>query len=394
MKLVIITNLYPSYPNQPLSDVTYALHYFMKEWAKEHEVRVFVPWIHYPKVFNFSKKGRLKNKGAFEENFYMDNVKIVRIPIKRIPGLKINARELLKAGDIILNHLKSEHFIPNLVLNHRIDPGAPIAGIVARELKKPLIIGLHGSDVINLLKGKYRQPLYDEALKSSKGISFRSVSLLKKVEEAFPDFVHSRDVYIAVSGLKKELYLDERSLRSKTGFFPSKVITVCRLVKNKNVNSIIKAIERLQGLTLTVVGDGNEKDKLKKLVAKLGIRDRVQFIGGQPREKVIELLRNHHIFAMISKNETLGLVYLEAMANGCLTIGSKGEGIDGIIKHKKNGFLCEPGNTGELREILEMIVKINREEREKIILNAYTTAKNLNLRKVSSDYLKWLEQLL
>ena len=44
------------------------------------------------------------------------------------------------------------------------------------------------------------------------------------------------------------------------------------------------------------------------------------------------------VFAMVSSPETFGLVYIEAMAKGCVTIGSKGEGIDGVIVNNENGF--------------------------------------------------------
>ena len=45
-----------------------------------------------------------------------------------------------------------------------------------------------------------------------------------------------------------------------------------------------------------------------------------------------------NVWIMISKNETFGLVYLEAMARGCITIGSRNQGIDGVINHGVNGF--------------------------------------------------------
>ena len=58
------------------------------------------------------------------------------------------------------------------------------------------------------------------------------------------------------------------------------------------------------------------------------------------REEVIRQMDNHDVFVMISRNETFGLVYLEAMARGCITIASRNEGFDGVIEHGVNGFLC------------------------------------------------------
>ena len=65
------------------------------------------------------------------------------------------------------------------------------------------------------------------------------------------------------------------------------------------------------------------------------------------------MLKQHDVFIMISKNETFGLVYLEAMAVGCITIASRQEGFDGIIKHGYNGFLCEAGNQEELEKLIK-----------------------------------------
>ena len=50
------------------------------------------------------------------------------------------------------------------------------------------------------------------------------------------------------------------------------------------------------------------------------------------------------VFVLPSVNETFGMVYLEAMSQGCIPIGTSGEGIDGIIENGKNGYLCDRNN--------------------------------------------------
>lgn len=91
---------------------------------------------------------------------------------------------------------------------------------------------------------------------------------------------------------------------------------------------------------------------------------------------------------MISKNESLGLVYLEAMAKGCITIGSRNEGIDGVIVDGLNGFLCEAGNHNELSGIINKINSLPRLEKSKISLNAIQTATNLTDYKVAENYIE------
>ena len=93
---------------------------------------------------------------------------------------------------------------------------------------------------------------------------------------------------------------------------------------------------------------------------------------------------------MLSKNETLGLVYLEAMAMGCITICSKNEGVDGIIKHGENGFLCEADNLNELIELIISIKNLSIEQRQKISNNAISTMANFTNSNIAKKYLDLL----
>ena len=101
-------------------------------------------------------------------------------------------------------------------------------------------------------------------------------------------------------------------------------------------------------------------------------------------------MRKTEIFAMISKNETYGLVYLEAMAAGCITIASRDEGFDGIIENGVNGFLCEAGNVEELITILNYIQHLSKNDLLRISMNAINTAKKLTDFEVAKIYLNSL----
>lgn len=59
---------------------------------------------------------------------------------------------------------------------------------------------------------------------------------------------------------------------------------------------------------------------------------------------------------MVSKPEGFGIVYLEAMAAGCVTIGTEGEGIADIIIHEKNGFLIPADDPEELANCVERVM--------------------------------------
>ena len=113
----------------------------------------------------------------------------------------------------------------------------------------------------------------------------------------------------------------------------------------------------------------------------------MQFTGRISREQIIKYLEKSDVFVMISSAEVFGLVYLEAMALGVVPIGSRNEGIDGVIRNGENGFLCEAGNVDELTNILRKINGMPSEELEQISKKAKETAFEYSDRSVAKRYL-------
>lgn len=151
-----------------------------------------------------------------------------------------------------------------------------------------------------------------------------------------------------------------------------KMIYAGQLIPLKNVDTLIEAVQRLEGqATLTIVGDGEERARLEALAA--GSRD-IRFTGWLPREEVVALMKQADVFAMVSSPETYGMVYLEAMAQGVIPVASLGEGFDGLIRDGENGFLVPPGNTDALVEKLRHIAALSPTERRALIDSAYALA--------------------
>ena len=94
------------------------------------------------------------------------------------------------------------------------------------------------------------------------------------------------------------------------------------------------------------------------------------------------------VFIMISKAETFGLVYLEAMARGCITIASRNEGMDGIIVDGENGFLCDAGDSNELGSIIAKLKRMDSNTLQKISKNAIITAAKMTDNKMAEKYIK------
>jgi len=149
-------------------------------------------------------------------------------------------------------------------------------------------------------------------------------------------------------------------------------IYVGSLIKRKHLDTTIKAFVSVKGPndTLTVIGGGPEEQSLKNLTKTVDKTGSVQFLGRISRSQVLEEMKEAQIFTLISDRETFGMVYIEAMLQGCLVIASKGGGFDGIIMDGVNGFLCNPGDKDMLKAIYKKIQTLSESERNTIGQNS------------------------
>jgi glycosyltransferase involved in cell wall biosynthesis len=117
---------------------------------------------------------------------------------------------------------------------------------------------------------------------------------------------------------------------------PRDLIFVGRLVSDKGVDVLIEALSILResGIRtqLTVAGEGPERALLEKQISKLGLRSRVEFIGKQSSRELAKILNQHRILVVPSRwPEPFGIVALEAIACGCVAVGSAEGGLPEAI---------------------------------------------------------------
>lgn len=228
-------------------------------------------------------------------------------------------------------------------------------------------------------------------MKNNVNVLFRSKNIGKKYYKFFNTNILNLNDKIVYSG--SPILIKEWDYVKKFKKNSFNIIFVGNLVKQKNVDIILQALRELKekkslNFSFKIVGVGSEKENLKKLAQKLNLIENVKFLGRMSREEVLDEMRLSDIFVMVSSPETFGLVYIEAMATGCITIGSEGEGIDGVIKSGENGFLVRPNSVDHLVEKLNYIREMTEEEKNKIIENAVNTGEKYTESSVAIDYLE------
>lgn len=134
---------------------------------------------------------------------------------------------------------------------------------------------------------------------------------------------------------------------------PIKVAMVARFDRQKDQATLIRAFQNLDA-ELVLVGDGPSLVTIRQLVDRLGIRDKVKFLGF--RQDIAKILADVQIFTLISHWEGLPCTIIEAMRAGLPVVASDVGGIKEIVINNETGYLVSRGNVQELRQKLTYLL--------------------------------------
>ena len=161
----------------------------------------------------------------------------------------------------------------------------------------------------------------------------------------------------------------------------NRICTVAKLEKQKNLENLIEAVRGLD-IKLVIFGSGSLNKKLKSLAPA-----NVKIIASVPNNDLPKEINKSRLFILASLYEGCPKALLEAMACGLPVIGADIEGIDEIIKHKENGYLCQT-SVRSIREAIKELLN-DKELQEKISQNARKTiCQDFNLEKLLEKEIK------
>ncbi|MCK4325604.1 GT4 family glycosyltransferase PelF [bacterium] len=139
-----------------------------------------------------------------------------------------------------------------------------------------------------------------------------------------------------------------------------------RLIVQKGLKYLIHAmaitLKQVPQTKLLIIGDGPERGNLCELAGRLGITDKVIFLGFQ--KDITRFLRTMEILAMPSLFEGLPVVALEAMTLEKPVIATKILGVDEVVEDGKTGVLVPPRNPDALAHaIIELLNDVEESKR-------------------------------
>jgi glycosyltransferase involved in cell wall biosynthesis len=271
-----------------------------------------------------------------------------------------------------VRELQRSHQI-DLIHAHAPLPSGHAAMLLSAELGIPYVVSVHGLDVFSTGQtasraGEWSRRLSQRVYRSSRRVICVSEHVRELVLEGMRRSCRTSVVY---NGVDPELFSPGSEAgsegKSEAASGDPLILSVGNLIPIKGHDLLIRAVGALVSefprISLEIIGDGPEHGSLRALAQQLQILDRVHFAGRQSRRQVADAMRRCTVFALPSRYEGLGCVYLEAMSVGKPVIGCRGQGIAEIIRHGSNGFLVGPDNEKELTLALAMLLRDDQRRR-------------------------------
>jgi len=392
-RILLVTNLYPGYEGQSRKEITYAIHDIYRAFEKSFDIKTVRIWSYFPKVFDIFVNARKRRKLAINEKVAITDVIVNRVPVKSFPYLFPNKKEKKNAAKNIIELCRSDRFIPDIVICHMIEHSFEICRIISKYYKSPLVVALHNSD-LKSLKGKNNA---NSIIRDCNGVVFRSEKIKREALKYLSNQSHmlSQEIqYILNSSIELKKVISQEAINAKIKMANRNFVLVSNLENtNKMVDVVIKAYIKMgkSDTTLSIIGGGPLKQSLEKMSAS---KKDIKFLGEIEYEEVQRKLNDADVFVLVSRNETFGLVYIEAMSKGCITIGSLGEGIDGFIIDRENGFLCKPGDVKSLTDVMIECYEMSIEEKARILNESIGKIRSMSKEKIISGYESYIKKII
>jgi teichuronic acid biosynthesis glycosyltransferase TuaC len=344
------------YPNAAMPHhgifVETRLRHLLKTGRAEVLVVAPIPWM--PKVL----ASRLPRYAAFAQvprEERREGVKVLHPRYSLIPKVSMSAApaSLALATYWCLRRLLVQGFDFDLIDAHYFYPDGVAAALFARWLRKPLVITARGSDV-NVLT-RYALPRRMVCWAASRADAVITVSgALKHALLALG--VAEDKLTVARNGVDLDLFHPAEDSTRRLDPAAPVLLSVGNLLENKGHHLIIQALQDLTGATLQVVGEGEKEEKLRALAQRLGVAERVQFLGALPQSRLKHHYAAADVLVLASEREGWPNVLLESMACGTPVVATRAGGTPEIVTAPESGLLASERSAAAIGDAISRLL--------------------------------------
>ncbi len=309
-----------------------------------------------------------------------DGVEVVRFPFElpedltygRVAQSKVTKLAKLNRLFIMARYLIAQYrhsvkegrrFGAEIVHGHWAIPTGPALVAIARTLKIPSVITLHGGDVyVNTAEGYdfptrwYVRPVLAWTLRKASALTAISEDCK---QHALNAGAYASSISVVMNGA--DLRRFSPAPPADVPAFGPRMIFACRqLFPRKGIRFLIEAVAKLRpkypDINLIIAGDGFERPTLEKLAKDRGLGDRTQFLGWMANKDLPQYYRGCAVSVIPSLEEGFGIPAAEAM--GCETpvVASDAGGLPEVVENGVTGFVVPKGDADALAAAIDRLL--------------------------------------
>lgn len=265
------------------------------------------------------------------------------------------------------------------------------SGFIAYKLHKkygiPYIVTLQNTDVNFFLdRIKILNKMAQKVIYNAKKVVFIGKEYKEYVTKKYFDerILPESKIEIIPYGIDdfwfENIYFDyNKMVQSKA----VKILTVGTIDNNKNQQFVCEIIDKLiaKGMQVqyNIVGEIINKKNLNELIKKRYVK----YLGVKNKKELKDIYRGNDVFVLLSKNETFGLVYAEAMSQGLPVLYTKGQGFDGNFD---DGIVGKAVDISKVENGVDAIIYV-LEHYTSIVHNLKNAVQKFNWKPISDRYL-------
>jgi len=339
MKVLLFSSLYPS-AVRPIHGifVETRLRELLKTGQVQAKVVAPVPWFPF-EAKRFGEYAQFAATPRFEAR---NGVEVHHPRYLLLPKVGMNLAPYAMALGALrtVRRLQREGFDPDLIDAHYYYPDGVAAGLLAKWLGKPFVVTARGTD-LNLIP-QYpfpRKLILETAAQASASIGVCQ-ALMDTLGELGAD---RRKLHTLRNGVDLQRFVpeDRAQARQRLGLPVDGryLLSVGHLIERKGHHIAIEALSHLPGVTLLIAGGGPEEGALKALAKRLGVAERVRWVGVVPQTDLKWWYSAADVLALCSSREGWANVLLEAMACGTPVLATNIWGTPEVVSTPAAGLL-------------------------------------------------------
>lgn len=297
----------------------------------------------------------LKRDGIFLET--------MNIPLGR--GLNRVNKPLEISLLALYKKIEKKHGIPEIIHAHFLDFGY-ITIKVLKDKNIPIVITEHSSKINNEIIGNdlYKMGIY--AYSNADKVIAVGNTLAERIKSKF-----NIDVLCIPNMVDEDIF--QYAEYRKFGDFT--IISSGALIEHKGMDKLIEAFHKAfssnKDTKLFIYGEGPEKNKLEKMIDEFGLNEQVKLLGLCDRKEIAKKMQESDCFVLVSKGETFGVAYIEALATGLPVIATACGGPEDFVT-EDNGLLIPVNDIDSLVNALKEMYRNSKNYNKKEISEATT----------------------